>query len=85
MKKSDKEKNFTKLIILLLIISIIWFILVIEMLYNTFTQDNNKLFFLFNINYATQLIFVYAIGTVLVIAYALIVLNKPNTGDHYFN
>lgn len=83
MKKIGTQKNFIKLIILLLIISVIWFVVVLEMLYSTFSQDNHTS--LFNVNYSTQIKFVYIIGSFLITAYAFLILNKNNTSDHNFN
>lgn len=83
MKKNDKQKSFLKLIIVLLIISIIWFFAVLEMLYNTIISDNNSQLFL--LNYSTQLKFVYVIGVILITIYAFIILDKKKTSDHNFN
>ncbi len=83
MKKNGKQKSFLKLIIVLLIISIIWFFAVLEMLYNTIVSDNNSQLFL--LNYSTQLKFVYGIGVILITIYTFIILDKKNTSDRNFN
>lgn len=82
MIKIGKQKSFLKLLIVLLITSIIWFFAVLEMLYNTI-YDNNSQLYLFN--YGTQLKFVYGIGTVLIVVYTLIIVDKSSTNNRNFN
>lgn len=83
MKKISKQKSFLRLIIILLILSIIWFCAVIEMLYNTIIfEDNSQLYLL---NYSTQLKLVYGIGILLIAVYTIIILDKTNASDHNFN
>ncbi|KIX20601.1 hypothetical protein SY27_11885 [Flavobacterium sp. 316] len=84
MKTLNKTSRFLKLLLLLLVISLVWFFVVMEMLYNLFFQEiDNPVLFL---DYAIQLKIVYVLGVFIIVAYSTIILMKTkNENKHKFN
>lgn len=81
MKTLNKTSRFLKLLLLLLVISLVWFFVVMEMLYNLFFQeiDNPGLF----LDYAIQLKIVYVLGVFIIVAYSAIILMKTKNKRNF--
>lgn len=84
MKIFNKQSYFIKTLILLLIVSLLWFCAVMELLYNLlFHEFETKLLLL---EYSTQLKIVYVLGVVIVVSYSMLIFFRNNNeSNHNFN
>ena len=84
MKIFNKPSYFIKTLILLLIVSLLWFCAVMELLYNLlFYEFEPKLLLL---EYGTQLKIVYVLGVVIIVAYSMLIFFRNNNeSNHNFN
>ncbi|WP_445710647.1 hypothetical protein [Flavobacterium sp.] len=84
MKIFNKPSYLIKTLILLLIVSLLWFCAVMELLYNLlFYEFEPKLSLL---EYGTQLKIVYVLGVVIIVAYSMLIFFRNNNeSNHNFN
>ena len=84
MQFFNKPSFFLKIIILLQVMSLLWFCAVMELMYNILFQEfDSKLLIL---DYSTQLKIVYILGVIIVTSYSvLILITHNNENNHHFN
>lgn len=74
-----KSSRFTTIIVILLIVSILWFLVVLNLLYNLYIEENDTTSKVFNDSLLIKLISI--VGIVLIGGYSVLILSK-NSNNH---
>ena len=74
-------KLYTKIIIVLLILSLIWIYAILDLTYYTFFQEKSR--FLFSLDYGVQFKLVYVLGIALLISYLMLIFFKRSKNNFY--
>ncbi|HBD26181.1 MAG TPA: hypothetical protein DC020_05070 [Flavobacterium sp.] len=77
----QKMKLYTKLVIVLLILSLIWIYFIVDLTYYTLFQE--KATFFNTLDYSLQFKLVYILGVVLFVSYLMLIFFKRNNKNLY--
>lgn len=77
----QKMKLYTKLVIVLLILSLIWIYFIVDLTYYTIFQE--KVIFFNTLDYSLQFKLVYIFGVVLFVSYLMLIFFKRNNKNLY--